>query len=137
MTRTVLQFLFWLALAVWTVLLVWPTPKEAVEALTEWSDILPLLVAKSLHISGYAGFAVGALVLFRRRWWVFAAVGGHAILGEVGQFIGNELFGTNRVGTVKDVLIDWGGMAIGCGVWWVWRRVFPSRTVREKSVPGV
>jgi hypothetical protein len=122
-TRTVLQLAFWLALATWTVLLVRPTPKEAVTALTDLSDILPWLVAKTLHVSGYAGFAVGSLALFRRRWWVLGAVAVHAVLGEVGQYVGDEWFATGRVGSAKDVLIDWFGMTIGCGLWWAWRKV--------------
>jgi hypothetical protein len=140
-TRRVLQLAFWIALAVWTVLLVRPTPKEAVTALTEWSDILPWLVSKALHVTGYAGFAVGALVLFRYRWWVLGGVAVHAVLGELGQYLGDEWFATGRVGSVKDVFIDWTGMALGCGLWWAWRKVMNraatgrAATARERCSP--
>lgn len=136
MTRTVLQLAFWLALATWTVLLVRPTPKEAVTALNDLSDILPWLVAKALHVTGYAGFAVGALVLFRHRWWVLGAVAAHAVLGELGQYWGDVWFATGRVGSVKDVLIDWLGMAIGVGLWWAWRKVTGQKSVQGGEAGG-
>lgn len=128
MTRTVLKIAFAVALVVWTVLLVRPTPQEITAELREWSDILPYLVAKTLHLTGYAGFAGGALVLFGRwRWCVFAGVAVHAILGEVGQYAGNLWFATGRQGCVRDVLIDWTGMAVGCGVWWVGKKLTARR----------
>ena len=123
MIRTALKVAFWLALTAWFVLLVRPTPQDITNDLKELSDLLPFIVAKTLHLTAYAVFAGWALVVFDRwRWCAFAAVAGHAILGELGQYLGNEWFATGRTGTVKDVLIDWTGMALGCGVWWLWRR---------------
>ena len=130
MTRTVLQVLFWVALVVWFVLLVRPTTtfQPVSDELASWSDVLPFLVSKGLHLAAYAGLAVAAVVLFRGwRWGVVCVVAAHAIVGEVGQYLGNEWYATGRVGSVKDVLIDWTGMVIGCGVWWVGRKVVAKR----------
>ncbi len=130
MTRTVLQVLFWVALVVWFVLLVRPTTtfQPVSDELASWSDVLPFLVSKGLHLTAYAGLAVAAVVLFRGwRWGVVGVVAAHAIVGEVGQYLGNEWYATGRVGSVKDVLIDWTGMVIGCGVWWVGRKVVAKR----------
>lgn len=124
MIRTVLQVVFWIGLVVWTVLLVRPTTtfQPVSDELASWSDLLPFLVSKALHLTAYAGLAATALWLFRRRWWVVAAVAVHAVVGEVGQYAGNEWYATGRTGTVKDVLIDWVGIGIGCGLWWVVRK---------------
>ncbi len=124
MIRTAFKIAFWLALAVWTVLLVRPTPQDVTAELKGWSDILPLVVAKTLHVTAYAVFAGWGLTVFgRRKWWAVGAVAVHAILGEVGQYLGNVWFATGRVGCITDVLIDWTGMAIGCGVWRVGKRL--------------
>jgi VanZ family protein len=128
--RTVLQVGFWLGLAAWTVLLVRPTTtfRPVSDELASWGDVLPFLVSKALHLTAYAGLAVAALVLFRRwRWRVLGAVAAHAVAGEVGQYVGNGWYATGREGSVKDVLIDWAGMAVGCGVWWAWRRLVGKR----------
>lgn len=130
MTRTVLQVLFWIGLCVWTVLLVRPTTsfQPVSDELASWSDVLPFLVSKALHLTCYGGLTVAALVLFRGHgWWVVGAVAVHAIVGEVGQYVGNEWYATGRGGSVKDVLIDWTGMAIGCVVWWSGRRLVAKR----------
>lgn len=135
MTRTVLIAAYWLALAVWTVLLVRPTPQEAVDVLITWSDLLPLLVAKTLHLTGYGGLGCGALALFGRwKWWVFGGVALHAVLGEVCQYYGNLWFATGRTGKPLDVLIDWLGMAIGFGVWRVGMRI--TRRSRSATPPA-
>ncbi len=124
MTRTVLKIAFGLALAVWTVLLVRPTPQDVTAELKGWSDILPLLVAKALHLTAYAVFAGWGLTVFGRwRWWAVGGVAVHAVVGEVGQYVGNVWFATGRTGCVTDVLIDWTGMAVGAGVWWVGKKV--------------
>lgn len=126
MIRTALQVGFWLGLVVWFVLLVRPTTtfQPVSDELKSWSDVLPFLVSKALHLTCYGGLTVVALMLFRRRrWWVVGVVAVHAVSSEVAQFIGNEWYATGRVGSIQDVLIDWTGMAIGCGGWWAWRKV--------------
>jgi hypothetical protein len=67
---------------------------------------------------------------------VLGAVAVHAVLGEVGQYVGDEWFATGRVGTVKDVLIDWFGMAIGCGLWSAWRKVTGQKSVQGGEAGG-
>jgi len=129
--RTALQIAFWVALAVWLVLLVRPGFPETSAALDRAQSGLGFVVQKGLHLSVYAGLAFGALVLFRRRWWAFAAVAAHAVLSEIGQYVGNEWLNTGRHGCPEDVLIDWSGMAIACGVWWVGQRI-----VRRAPVEG-
>ncbi|MCU0704253.1 MAG: hypothetical protein MUF18_09790 [Fimbriiglobus sp.] len=130
MPVNVLRILFWLTLATWTVLLVRPVPQDITAELQEWSDLLPWLISKTLHITAYTGFSVGALALFGRwRWWVFGGVAVHAILGELGQHFGNLWYDTRRIGSVRDVFIDWLGMAIGFGIGWAGRKVLASRRV--------
>ena len=43
MTRTVFKVAFWLVLAVWTVLLVRPTPQDVTAELKGLNDLLPLI----------------------------------------------------------------------------------------------
>jgi VanZ family protein len=112
---------FWPALAVWAWLLVKPNPVP--EAIGHWDSFLKFLVAKSLHAGVYAGLTVLAVIGSpARRWGVVLLMGSHAMLTELGQYYGNRWFGTGRGGCVRDVLIDWAGVAGGHAIWWIGRR---------------
>lgn len=127
MVRTVLQVAFWLAMAGWYVLLVRPS-KQFTDAVADWGSQLIHLAQKGLHFGVYAALGVGAVALFpRRRWWVLGAVLAHGVLSEVGQYYGNLWFETHRGGDPVDVLIDWTGVAVGVGGWWVVKRLAAGR----------
>jgi hypothetical protein len=116
---------FLLLLGVWTYLLLKPNPVP--ERLFEGFSLfdrgtLIFLLAKTLHLGSYAFMAVfgGALVPAGRwRALILALLVLHGVGTELGQWVGNEYFGTNRYGCVRDVLIDTAGVAAGA---WVLRR---------------
>lgn len=142
--RTAFQFAFWLALAVWYVLLVRPGFPETSAALDRVQDGLGFAAQKGLHFCVYAGLAAGGVVLFRRRrWWAVGAVVAHAVLSEIGQYYGNLWFNTGRHGCVQDVLIDWAGSGLGVAAGWALHRLHlrlatrpGSATLRPPSQPA-
>lgn len=114
--------LFWPALLIWSWLLVKPAPfPEVTRTLSDWGELLPWLVAKCLHLSVYAGLTVAGLLAANGRRWVVLLMAAHGAGTEFGQHLGNEWFDTRRYGCVRDVLIDWAGVAAGAGGWAVWR----------------
>lgn len=129
--RNAIQFVFWSALLVWSWLLVKPNPfGDLAEKLASWYDLLPFLAAKTLHMSGYAFLTVTGLagVTGRWRWAMAALVIVHGPLSELAQYYGNIWYDTKRGGCVRDVIVDWVGVAIGLGVWAMVRRwVDPAR----------
>jgi hypothetical protein len=109
-----LSFLFWPALLIWAWLLVKPAPfPEINRTLSSWGEFLPLLAAKALHVTVYAGLTAVGLVATRGRRWVMGVMAAHAVVTELGQYYGNLWFDTGRGGCVRDVLIDWAGVGIG------------------------
>jgi hypothetical protein len=118
--------LFVSLLALWTYLLLRPSPVP--ESLFDGfslfdKEMLHFVLAKSLHLGSYAFMAVlgGSLVPAGRwRWAVYTLLVLHGAGSELGQWIGNEYFGTNRHGCVRDVVIDVAGVALGAWVlrWW-------------------
>lgn len=134
MIRIALQIAFWLALAVWYVLLVRPGFPQTSAELGKLNAVLPYLVQKGLHLGVYAVLGGMAVAVFSRwRWWVLGVVLAHGVLSEVGQYYGNLWFETHRSGDPLDVLIDWTGVAIGCGMWWTGKRFLPSPAKGEGS----
>lgn len=140
MVRTVLQVGFWLATAGWYWLLVRPGLQEVADAVAGWDHLLIYLAQKGLHFGMYAGLAVGAVALFPRwRWWVLGVVMAHGIVSELGQYFGNLWFDTHRSGDPVDVLIDWAGVSVGVGGWWVVKSLTPhppSPSPSGEGVPG-
>ena len=114
-------------LFVWTWKLLEPNPvPEQVRELLSWWDWLPFLAAKTLHAGGYATLAVLAGVAAPSRCWKLAALA-FLLLHGVGTEIG-QTFVPNRSGRVRDVLIDWAGIAAGVGLGWRWwREAFRSK----------
>jgi VanZ family protein len=93
----------------------YPVPDEVTKKLSEdWKFV----AAKSLHAGAYAFLTVLAVTLpVPRRWrWVFV---GLLALHGVGTEIG-QTFVPHRTGTVRDVLIDWAGIALGALAWFAW-----------------
>ena len=125
---------FWVAVAVWSWLLVKPNPfPETARTLSEWGELLPFLAAKSLHAGVYAGLTfVAAIVSTRHRTRLILFVALHGVLSELGQYYGDLWFGTGRVGCVRDVLVDWVGVAAGYGAW----RVLSRSGEGEKKQPS-
>lgn len=109
---------FGVLLLVWTVLLVKPNPVP--ESLIGDASLF-FILSKAAHLSCYAFLAVlgGSLVpAGRRRDLVLALLVLHGAATEVGQWVGNEYYQTNRHGCVRDVLIDSAGIAAGAVVLW-------------------
>lgn len=98
-------------LAVWTWKLLEPAPvPERLRLALDLSG-LAFLAAKCLHLTGYAVLAaLGGSLVPGRRWRravvVFLAL--HGVGTEIGQ-----TYVPNRTGRVRDVVIDWAGIALG------------------------
>lgn len=97
-------------LGLWTWKLLEPSPvPEALSA--ELGGDLKFVLAKSLHACAYAFLAVLVHALPVPRYWHWFLVGLLALHGaatEVGQ-----TFVEGRSGSVRDVVIDWAGVAGG------------------------
>jgi VanZ family protein len=116
----------WLhALALLALLGVWtwkllepaPVPEDLARRLQPESKFV---LAKCLHCGGYATLTLLAVTLpVSRRWrWAFVALLAlHGVGTEIGQ-----TFVPNRTGTRRDVLIDWGGIALGVLALWAWSK---------------
>jgi VanZ family protein len=104
--------LTFLGLWTWKLLEPYPVP-EIVSA--QLQGEVRFVAAKGLHACGYGFLALLAVTLpVRNEWrWCFAALLAlHGVGTEIGQ-----TYVPNRTGSVRDVLIDWAGVALGVLVW--------------------
>ncbi|WP_439630799.1 VanZ family protein [Gemmata sp.] len=112
MTRTALPtavFLTFLGLWTWKLLEPSPVP-EAVGGVIPTD--LKYLASKCAHVGGYTFLTLLAAWLpLRRRgfWGVVGVLALHGVASEVLQYA----LGWGRTGKATDVLIDWGGIALG------------------------
>jgi VanZ family protein len=118
--------LFAALLGLWTWKLVSPNPvpDEVRARLTELD--LAFVVAKTLHLGGYAVLAALAGTLpVPRRWRAFLVglLALHGVATEVAQ-----TFVPNRTGKASDVLIDWIGIALGALAARLWNHHRESRS---------
>jgi hypothetical protein len=118
---------FAVLLAVWTWKLLEPAPvpEDVLGELRSWDELLPFLLAKTLHCGGYALLAFLAMMWPPQRWKT-VAVGGlmaHGVVTEILQY----LLPFNRTGRVADVLIDWTGIAFGVLTYRIAVWVYSSR----------
>lgn len=98
-----------LALACWTAALLSPEPPRT------GAEVLPpswlVWVAKSLHVSAYACFAFAAGWLTPARRARGALWGGLALHGALTEW--GQLYVDGRTGSLRDVLLDVGGVLLG------------------------
>ena len=128
MIRPAAFALFWPLLAAWTWLLVRPNPiPDVVDAIgLDWR----FLAAKCLHGGTYAALAGLGRVWPagpRGRWLVLGLLLLHGVGTEVAQ-----TFVPNRSGCVRDVLVDWAGVAVG---WTVMRSLARNRRLSSPVIP--
>ncbi|MDY3552063.1 VanZ family protein [Gemmata sp. JC717] len=112
-------------LALWTWKLLEPSPvPEALAA--ELDGDWRFFLAKSLHGGAYAFLTVLVFALPVTRYWHWFLVGLlalHGVATEIGQ-----TFVPNRTGTLRDVIIDWIGVAFGVLIcYWARRLVSAGR----------
>ena len=120
------QVAFWLALLLWSWLLVKPNPfPETAKVLNEWAFI----TAKLLHAGCYAVLAgwIWMWWLGRPQKLMFGLLLLHGVASEFGQHLGSTWFDTKRYGCVRDVLIDWFGVSVVLVVRWLWSRKHPDK----------
>jgi hypothetical protein len=115
--RLFLGLVYVVLLGIWSWLLVKanPVPESLLDGFS-WFDkaMLHFVLAKTLHLSVYAGFAVlGGWLAGSRRLWLWTALVLHGVASEVGQMIGSIHFDTHRHGCVRDMLIDAAGITAG------------------------
>jgi VanZ family protein len=109
---------FCLCLALWTVALLVPVPKEtASKALGGAEGVF--LFGKTLHICAYAFLTLlgGTMSMTRRqRWGVLGLMSFHGFATEFfQQFV-------NRGASLRDVGLDHAGIALGLIIGWAWWR---------------
>lgn len=113
-TRWICAGLFAVGISIWTWKLLEPkpVPEALLWSLRSWLDILPFLLAKTLHFTGYAGLTGLLMLTLDRHWRVAVAL---MILHGIGTEIG-QTFVPNRTGKVTDVLLDSCGILLGAAV---------------------
>ena len=113
------------ALAIWSWALLSPNPvPETVrkEIGLDWQFVL----SKLLHASGYTFLTLlgGSLARTTRgRWIIIALIAAHGAASEIGQ----ATMDLGRHGSIRDVLIDWAGIAIGAMLLMGWDRITTRR----------
>jgi len=109
--RVAFGVLFILSLAVWTWKLLESNPlPPVVKDFVGWSEWLMFILAKALHAGAYAWCTVLGRLAVSPRWRIGIAIG--MVLHGIGTEIG-QTFVPHRVGSVRDVLIDAGGVLAG------------------------
>ena len=120
MTRLAAQgTVFAALLGLWTWKLVSPVPVPE-ELRARLNADQALLIAKALHLSGYALLAVLAGTLPAPRRWRVGLVLMLFAHGVATEFI--QTYVPNRTGKASDVLIDWNGVALGAVAAQLWNR---------------
>lgn len=120
--RVLHALVFAVLLAYWTYMLLRPDPvPESVFEGVPWFDtkMLKFVLAKTLHLCSYAFMAVlGGTLVPAGRWRgvVLGLLVLHGAATELGQWVGNTYYATNRHGCIRDVLIDSTGVAVGAWV---------------------
>lgn len=105
---------WWLGLAIWTVLLLMPIPAQTGDTLDGITLGRKYLVAKMLHVTAYGVFAWWAGRLHaRRRWLILFVLMAHATATELLQH-----YVVGRNGDLRDVGFDHLGVLIGLLVGW-------------------
>ncbi len=120
---------FWLALVLWSWLLIKPNPfPDTAKELENWGEWATFLAAKTLHASCYAVLTLWVWVCWTGRLQrrLFGLVILHGIASELGQYLGNLWFNTGRYGCVRDVLVDWFGVCVVLLVRWLCSRKHPG-----------
>ena len=112
-------FVLLAVLGLWTWTLLEPNPvPEAVSAKLQGEA--RFAAAKGLHACSYGFLTLLAVTLPVSkywRWFFVALLALHGVATEIGQ-----TFVPNRTGSVRDVLIDWGGVLVGVLVWRLTRK---------------
>jgi VanZ family protein len=102
-------FALFLGLLTWKLLEPSPVPESLRQGLTEE---LMFILFKVAHAGSYAFLTLLAAWLPVRRPYFWAAVGVLALHGCLTEYL-QFTMAVGRTGTVRDVLIDWGGIALG------------------------
>jgi len=112
--------LWWIYLIGWTTALVAPIRDQTAWVVTAINIDLKFLVAKTVHVVGYALFAAltgWLLVPLRARWLMMFLLMSHGTLTELIQ---EHVEGRN--GNLHDVALDQLGIALGVLFTWRWWR---------------
>jgi hypothetical protein len=125
--------LWWLALAVWTAMLVTSQAAQAVTAVVPDQD-MGFWVSKVGHVAGYALLSILAGCLpvrfgWRIVWWLFVIL--HAAATEFIQY--SQIISDDRHGSWRDVGLDVCGVILGWLLLLAWRRL--RRAWPERPAP--
>ena len=114
-------FLWILLLAVWTAALVMPVPAPEELPLGEYIEPQKFLVAKTIHVAGYAFLTATSALVPMPRWgrWLVAAL--LIIHGAATEMIQSQL--PYRDGSPRDAALNALGVVLGLLITWKWRRV--------------
>ncbi len=118
-------------LALWTALLVMPSPAFDKVPGVDLLQSYRYMAAKGAHVTGYALLAIlsGWLqVSMRMRWLMMFVIMGHACLTEMIQY---HIPALHRTGDLNDVAFDHVGVAIGLALSWNWWMTTDKETGRQ------
>lgn len=113
-------FVWLVILAVWTALLVMPVPPPEELPLGEYIEARKFLVAKTIHVAGYAFLTAASVLLPLPRWgrWLMPAL--LMFHGAATELIQAQL--PYRDGNPRDAALDALGVVLGILLTWKWRR---------------
>ena len=108
------RLIFAILMVIWTWLLLKPNPVPEMLSQSLLEDV-KFYLSKCVHFGTFAFLAFyGTYRMSPANWkWLWLFLFFYGIASEIGQYIGNEYFGTNRHGCIQDVLIDTGGVLLG------------------------
>lgn len=114
-----IRWLVWTAYAIlWTYLLVFPVPPSIPQAIEEFSPGLKDHVAKAVHLTAYATFAVLSAWLRAPQRFRILLVAFLMLHGVATELIQLRL--SYRNGSLSDALFDHLGVLLGIAVSWKW-----------------
>ena len=137
--RIFAAIVFFIGLTIWTWLLIEPKPvPETVMELLSASDWLKFILAKLLHAAGYACLTLTlGIWLPARRMPLLLGITFMILHGVATEIIQTYV---ERHGCIRDVLIDWFGIAVGVWIgrkfWrpmWSANRYFSQTSISARS----
>lgn len=114
MTSRTLRLALWVALfGAWSAALLVPIPKGAVKAVG--GPDYSFIISKILHVGVYAVGALGAIWLPASRRTRLALIALLILHGPATEYL-QQFVG--RGTSLRDIALDWSGVAIGCLLGW-------------------
>jgi VanZ family protein len=130
----VVRWFAWiLVLAVWTALLVMPVPPPQELPLGELIEPRKFLIAKSIHVAGYAFLAATSVLLPMPRLGRCLVPALLILHGAATEAIQGQL--PYRDGNLRDAALNALGVVLGVLITWKWRGQWTVAATQESPAP--